>query len=111
MACEYMRAPQQTEAERRAEIAASLAELEQALLSGKVSIGISTTGAVVFQSWGDERAGVTDACAYQRLSQAGSFALSQAVATAQAQTGRVVSVAQVAAGVHSHDGGKTWGTH
>jgi hypothetical protein len=52
---------------------------------------------------------VTDVCAYRTLTASNSWALRQAVAKAEQLAGRKVSAAQVAAGTHSHDGGKTFG--
>jgi len=109
MPCESVRTAGQTEAARRREIDAALAELERKLAAGAVAVRIGTDGAVCFADWGTERRGVTDVCAYQTLAGRDSWELRQAVARAEALAGRSVSAATVAAGVHSHDGGRTWG--
>ncbi len=109
MPCETMLRPQQTEAQRRAEIDASLEELQRALSNGAVEIQIGMDGAVCFANWGEERQGVTDVCAFQTLQSRDSWELRQAVARAEMMSGRKVNQKAVAAGVHSHDGGQTWG--
>jgi len=108
MACMSMRKPNQTVAQRQAAVKASLKTLEQKLQAGRVTVAISPTGAVAFVGWGQERDDVTDACAYLTLQAEGSWALKQAIARAEAMSGRKVSGAAVAGGTHSHDGGRTW---
>lgn len=87
----------------------ALKRLETFLTQGKVTIGIGTNGAITFKGWtvGD-RSDVTDVCAYRTLQSQSSWALRQAVARAEAMSGRKVNAQAVAAGTHSHDGGKTW---
>lgn len=110
MACDTYRRPQQTLAERNAEIARALKRLEQQLLARAVKIAISAQGAIAFAGWGDgERAGLSDACTYRLLQVQGSYALREAIAKAEAMQGRKVNARAIAAGVHSHDGGNTWG--
>ena len=109
MACESMRRPRQTLEERMAEVKAALKVLEQKLLDKKVQVIIGAQGAVAFSGWGAERQDVTDACAFRTLQANGSWALKQAVAQAEARFGRKVNPQAVAAGVHSHDGGRTFG--
>ena len=111
MPCDTIRQPQQTAAERRQEIDASLEELQRAMAKGAIEIEIGQDGAVCFANWGDERKGVTDVCAFQTLTSRGSWELQQAVAAAEMRTGRKVNAQAVASGVHSHDGGQTWSTH
>jgi len=110
MPCTSTLRPGQTTAQRQAQIAAALKRLETYLQSGKVRVGIAPNGAVVFQGWQD-RDDVTDVCAYRTLVAANSWALRQAVARAEAATGKRVNPQAVTAGWHSHDGGKSWGTH
>ena len=87
----------------------ALARLESALQGGQVKVTIGAAGGVAFTGWADrDREGVADLCAFRRLSAAGSWALRQAVARAEAQSGRRVNPAAIAGGVHSHDGGRTW---
>jgi hypothetical protein len=111
MPCDTVRlSPGQTLAERMAQVKAALQRLEQKLQSGAVRLGIGPNGAVVFQGWAD-RDGVTDVCAYRSLAAENSWALRQAVARAEQFSGRKVNVNAVAAGVHSHDGGRSWDKH
>lgn len=112
MACDSVLKPGQNIVARNREIGLALERLEAGLKAGTVTIGISPQGAIVFKSWGAvDRDGVTDACAYRRLTSKSSWALRQAVAKAEAQAGRKVNAQAIAAGVHSHDGGRTWGAH
>lgn len=108
MPCDTVRRRQQTAQDRQREIDRSLAELERRIASGQVSISIGPDGAVAFNGWGQERDGVTDVCAFTTLQNRGSWELRQAVARAEAMSGRKVNERAVAAGVHSHDGGTTW---
>lgn len=107
MPCDTILAPNQTLAARVSQIDAALKRLEGYLQSGKVQIGIAPNGAIVFKGWND-RDSVTDVCGYRTLAAGNSWALRQAVARAEATQGRKVNVHAVAAGHHSHDGGKTW---
>lgn len=112
MACGSMVKPGQTLAGRMAEVKASLARLEQALAGGRVRVGIGPNGAVTFQGWAvTDRDDVSDVCAYRSLAASNSWALRQAVARAEATSGRKVNAGAVAAGHHSHDGGHTWEKH
>ena len=110
MACESIQRTGQTFVERSLEVKRALERLERYLSSGAVKVQIGQNGALAFSAWND-RDDVTDACAYRTLSAASSWALKQAVARAEAMTGRKVNPNAVAAGWHSHDGGRTWGTH
>lgn len=107
MPCDTKLAPNQSLTERGAQIDAALKRLESALQAGRVSVGIAANGAVAFKGWND-RDGVSDVCAYRTLASGNSWALRQAVARAEALAGRKVNPQAVAAGHHSHDGGKTW---
>jgi hypothetical protein len=107
MACDTVRRPEQTLAERIAEVDRALKRLAQQIASGRVQVNIGPTGAVAFAGWND-RDGLTDACAYRSLAIQGNWELRQAVARAEAMTGRKVNPNAVAEGHHSHDGGNTW---
>lgn len=111
MPCDTVLSPQQTAEQRRREVDRALAQLEARLQSGAVQVRIGPNGAVCFADWGEERRGVTDVCAYRTLTQRGSWELRQAVARAEAMSGRKVNAQAVAAGMHSHDWGETWSTH
>ena len=97
-----------TEAQRMNQIQEAITRLENDLSGGTVTVTVDRmTGAVAFDGW-QNRDNVADVCAYRRLATAGSFALRTAVQRAEALAGRQVSATAVAAGTHSHDGGRTW---
>jgi len=48
---------------------------------------------------------------YRRLMATGSALAKAKIAAAEALAGRAVSRQALANGVHSHDGGRTWGSH
>ena len=110
MVCEYMRKPRQTAAQREAEVKAALMKLESALRAKGISIQVGVNGAVAFRGWSDsERVGISDACAFMKLTAQGSWELKQAVARAKALAPtRTPNVRVIASGTHSHDGGATW---
>lgn len=110
MACFTMTKPNQTLVERSKEVAASLARLRRYIAAGQVQIVIGPNGAIGLNGWKD-RDDVTDVCAVRTLTAEGSWELRQAIAKAEAMTGRRVNMQATAAGWHSHDGGKTWGRH
>jgi hypothetical protein len=110
MPCDSRRSRGQTEQERRRVIEAALARLERALGTGSARVTIGANGALAFVGWQD-RDDVTDLCAYRALSAKHSWPLRQAIARAEAQQGRKVSEQAIASGLHSHDGGQTWGRH
>ncbi len=95
--------------QRNRQITAALARLEASLTQGRTRATIGTNGAISFAGWdGEARSGVSDLCAYRALSAANSWALRQAVVRAEAQSGRKLNPLAIGAGVHSHDGGKSW---
>ena len=110
MACESFRQYQgQTLEQRNAEVKRKLKELEQKLWARSVQLGIGPNGAIVFKNWRrEDRGGISDACAFRVLSAEGSWDLRQAIAKAEAESGRKVNVNAIAAGHHSHDSGRTW---
>jgi len=110
MPCDTRLRAGQTMAARNAEITRALARLEAALQADRVKLQIAANGAVAFAGWND-RDDITDVCAFRTLSAEGSWALKQAVQRAEAMQGRKVNANAVAAGWHTHDAGKTWGTH
>lgn len=112
MPCDTIRKPNETREQRIARVTTALRRLEVGLTSRTITVVISREGAVAFKGWSDEsREGVTDVCAYRALTKMRSGALAQAIKTAQLAYGRPVNEQQVLAGVHSHDGGVTWGRH
>ena len=109
MPCDSVLREGQDIAARMTQIEAALKRLEGFLAGGQVQLGIGLQGAIVIKGWAQaERSDVTDACAVRRLLAEGSWAFRQAVARAEAQSGRKMNQQAAMAGVHSHDGGKTW---
>lgn len=95
--------------QRVKQIDAALKRLEGFLSSNQVKITIGPTGSIAFTGWKpQDRDDVSDVCAYRTLAASNSWALRQAVARAEAMTGRKVNPKAVIGGHHSHDGGKTW---
>lgn len=112
MACDSRLRQGQSLAQRMAEVKAALARLEAQLKAKSVKVVIAPNGAVTFTGWKDtDRNGMSDACTYRTLTAAGSWELRQAVARAQAESGRQVNPQAVAAGWHSHNGGQTFEKH
>lgn len=112
MACMSTPRRNETLIQRAATVKAATARLEAAIARGAVSVKLSPQGAITFVGWaGAERDDVSDVCAYRLLTAAGSSVLRMAVARAEGLAGRKVNPAAIAAGVHSHDGGQTWGRH
>lgn len=110
MACESMRRPGETLEQRMARAKAAQKKLEAALLAGKVKVAIGPNGAVAFVGWAQaDREDLTDSCTVRTLSAEGSWALKQAIAKAEAMSGRRVNMNAVAAGWHSHDDGRSFG--
>lgn len=97
-------------APQKAEQVSALARLERGLALGTVTVKIGQSGAIAFAGWKDN-AGLADVCAYRRLTAGNSPALRKALARAEVTSGRKVNAQAIAAGMHSHDQGKTWGTH
>lgn len=110
MACDQTLSAGQSLEERMAEVSWALRQLKAQLQAGVVKIQIGTNGAVTFAGAWDRR-GLSDACTYRVLAAEGSWELRQAVARAEATSGRKVNARAVALGTHSHDGGKTWERH
>lgn len=108
MACDtqYTR-PDQTLTERKQEISETVKQLSADLAAGRIKVTVGPQGAVAFDGWQNRR-GITDACAYRRLMATGSPLAKAKIQAAEALSGRSVNRQAVAAGHHSHDGGKTW---
>ena len=112
MACETMRKPQQTIQERIAEVKSAISALELKLLKRKVRAVVGPQGAITFTGWDDkDRNGITDACAYRRIMATGSALAKAEIARAEQMAGRSVDRRVIGQGVHSHDGGQSWGKH
>lgn len=87
----------------------ALKRLEAALEDGSAVAVIGATGSIAFK--GVDLDGLSDLCAYRKLASSNSPALRRALARAEVKAGRKLDQTQVNAGVHSHDGGRTWSTH
>lgn len=112
MPCDTQLRENETKEQRSARAQAAAERLEAALGAGRVKVTLSPNGALAFTGWSaEERDGVADVCAFRRLTAKGSFALRQAIQRAELASGRKLNPQAIAAGSHSHDGGKTWGTH
>lgn len=108
MACETRLKPRQTAEQRKLEVKKAVQALDLALRMKSVKVVIGPQGAVAFQNWDNGRDGVTDACAYRMIMTSGSALAKAAIAQAEQLSGRRISQQAVGAGVHSHDGGKSW---
>lgn len=113
MACESMLKPKQTVQQRIAAIAKAVALLDAKLKKKLVKPVVGPQGAITFKGWDDpvERDGITDACAYRRIMATGSALARAEIARAEQLAGRGVDRRALAGGTHSHDGGRTWGSH
>lgn len=111
MACETRLKNRQTLAERKAEVKKVMYDVNSLIAAGKVKPVVDRlTGAIAFQGFDDNlRDGVTDACVYRQLMISGSSLTKAKIAQAEAIAGRGVNKQALAAGVHSHDGGQTFG--
>jgi len=87
---------------------AAIARLREAIARGTVGVVIGREGGIAFKGWRDN-AGVSDVCAYRAI--ANSPELRRAIARAEVMSGNKLDARAVAAGMHSHDGGATWGRH
>jgi len=110
MACLASVSQGQTLTQRMSQVEKALSRLEQYLTQGRVRLVIGVNGALAFQGWAD-RDGISDVCAARSMSATSSWAFRQAVLKAEAMSGRKVNMKAVAAGMHSHDGGHTFGKH
>jgi hypothetical protein len=112
MPCDTRLKPGQTISDRKAEVLSTVETVRKGLISGRVKPKVGPQGAIVFEGLAPvERNDVTDACIYRRLlTTASPLALAE-IAKAEKLAGRAVSREAIAAGAHSHDGGRTWHSH
>lgn len=103
----------QTISERAAEVKQIAVDVNSLIAAGKVKPVIDKrTGAIAFEGINDTiRDGATDACIYRRIMVLGSSLTKAKIAQAEAIAGRTINKEAIAQGVHSHDGGATWGSH
>lgn len=112
MACWTYVKPNQTQEERTREIQKATANIARMIAAQKVKIKVGPQGAVTFLGVpSDVRDGMSDSCVFAGLSRFGSQAFKNAVARAEQMAGVKVDPAAIEAGIHSHDGGATWGSH
>jgi hypothetical protein len=107
MPCDTKTLPGQTLTDRKNEVRDAIKALSAGLVSGKIKTIVGPQGAVAFDGW-TERSRVTDACAYRVLMVQGSALAKAKIEAAQTMSGRMINKQVIGAGVHSHDGGKTW---
>lgn len=112
MACETMLRPQQTIQERIAEVRKVLGLVDRGLLKRSIKPVVGKNGAITFTGIkAEDRGGVTDACIYRRIMATGSSLAKAEIARAEQIAGVTVNRQMIGQGVHSHDGGETWGKH
>lgn len=97
--------------QRKAEVRQTVVDINSLISSGRVRVVVDKrTGAIAFQGFDENlRNGVTDACVYRMLMQTGSSITKMKIAAAEQLAGRAVSKEALAAGIHSHDGGQSFG--
>lgn len=110
MACETYNRRNVSRAQRALDIRASKTRFNEGLISGKVKPVIDKkTGAIAFTGiTNEQRDDVSDACVYRHVMSNGSQLAKLAIMKAEQEAGRKVDAGTA---VHSHDGGKTWGSH
>lgn len=112
MACDTQLKPRQTIQQRAVEVRKAMVSLEQKLASGLIRPVVGPQGALAFQGWAEaDRDGVTDACAYRQIMARGTVSSKAVIARAEQLAGRSVDKQALKAGIHSHDGGASWGSH
>jgi hypothetical protein len=111
MPCDTQLKPRQTIKQRADEVRAATDKIAKALAAGRAKAKVGPQGAIAFTGLtDDERDGVTDACAYRRIMVSGSALARAKIAQAEQLAGRSVDRKVIGQGVHSHDGGRTWGS-
>ena len=113
MPCDTRMKRGQTLSQRADEVRLVVADVNSLIAAGKVKPVVDKkTGSIAFQGLDDNlRDDVTDACIFRRIMVSGSSLAKAKIAQAEALAGRTVNKTAVAQGVHSHDGGLTWGSH
>src|SRR5690242_6087210 len=106
MPCDTRPRPKQTMQERAAEVRRAVTGLDAMHKKRRIKPVIGPQGAIAFAGWTEEdRAGVTDACAYRRIMATGSALAKAEIARAEQLAGRSVDRKIIGQGAHSHDGG------
>ena len=109
MPCDTKLKRNQTISQRAEEVRRAIKELDSAIMRRRVRIKVGPQGAIAFDGWTEGRDGITDACAYRRLMQTGSALTRMEIAAAEQRAGISVNRQVLRQGIHSHDGGDTWG--
>jgi hypothetical protein len=93
----------QTLTERKEEVKKAVTQLDLAIASRRVRVRVGPQGAVAFEGWAEQdRAAVSDACAYRRIASTGSALARAAIAQAEQLAGRTIDKKVIASGVHAH---------
>ena len=112
MPCDTRLQENETKKQRTAAVSAAMAEIRAAIAAREARAVVSKEGAVALMFGATvNRARMTDACIYRKLAQENSWEFRQMIAKAEALAGRRVNIQAVDSGLHSHDGGRTWGRH
>jgi hypothetical protein len=113
MACETRTKRNQTLQQRADEVRQVVYDVNALIAQNKVKPVIDKkTGAITFAGLDPNlRDDVTDACIYRRIMVTGGALAKAKIAQAEALAGRTVNKQALANGVHSHDGGQSWGSH
>ena len=102
----------QTLEQRKTQVREAINAIDALLKKRNARPVVGPQGAITFVGISDDvRSGITDACIYRRIMSTGSALARAEIARAEAMSGRKVNPQAVASGVHSHDGGHSWGTH
>lgn len=120
MPCDTVFRRNQTLSQRKAEVKTVLGKISEDIKRNRIVPVVSKRGAITFVRKlpngqtvpidNRERDDVTDACIYRAVMRTGSALERHAILKAEEQARVKVDPKLVAAGVHSHDGGQTWGT-
>lgn len=104
MPCDSYVPKNQTPVQRKVQIEEAIDRLNKAIEAGQVTLVVDrATGAVGFKGeTGLQQNGVSDACAYRKLTLKGGFAFKQALMKAEAAAGRKVNEKALDAGIHMH---------
>jgi len=113
MPCDTRMKRNQSISQRKAEVDQVVKDVNSLLSSGKIKVVVDKkTGAVAFDGIDPNlRDDVTDACIFRRIMVSGSSLAKAKIMQAEMLAGRQINRQAVAQGVHSHDGGRTWGSH
>lgn len=109
MACETNLKPRQTIQQRATEVRAAVTKLDALLKKKKAKVVVGPKGEIAFVGWdGEERDGITDACAFRRIMVTGSSLAKMEIERAYLAAGKTINRQVIAQGGHTHDGGQNW---